>query len=195
VPARAANARKGKWLMVPGEEVFSTVKSALGKANIIAEDLGEPTKEALALRDRLGFPGMRVLQFAFGEDDYHRPHRFPRHCVAYTGTHDNDTILGWYAKVRQFGNGELTRTRDYLGRNPNHWDFIRLAMTSVANTVILPVQDLLGLDSEHRMNIPGTCDGNWTWRMKKQLSKPVVERLRQLTEATGRTKPRIHIQG
>ncbi len=191
IPAKAPNARKGKWLTTPGDEIFSAIRAKLGKAAIIAEDLGTPTPEALRLRDKFHFPGMRVVQFGFGDDDYHRPHAFPRHCVAYTGTHDNDTTVGWYERVRKFGNGELTRVESYTAAKPKsaHWDFIRLVSTSVADTVIFPVQDVLGLGSQHRMNIPGTPDGNWTWRMERPLPANVKKKLRELTETAGRIKP------
>ena len=162
---------------------------------MIAEDLGVITPEVEVLRDGLGFPGMRVLQFAFGDDpkgsDY-RPHNYPRHCVAYTGTHDNNTTVGWFADE---GGKDTTRTREqvaretaltleYLGSQGDaiHWDMIRAAWGSVADAAIAPLQDILGLGSEARMNLPGSSTGNWLWRFQPgDLTADVAERLKKLT--------------
>jgi 4-alpha-glucanotransferase len=175
----------------------------LGELPIIAEDLGFITPEVVALRDRFGFPGMRILQFAFGTDsqaDEFKPFNFPQNCVVYTGTHDNDTTVGWFTGE---GAGDSTRSEEevraereyvlkYLGTDGReiHWDFIRLALSSVARTAIIPLQDVLGLGSEARMNTPARESGNWSWRFKAEsLTAPVRERLAELTSVYGRWRP------
>jgi 4-alpha-glucanotransferase len=167
---------------------------------IIAEDLGVITQEVDALRERFGFPGMRVLQFAFGTDrkaDDYRPHNYPRNCVVYTGTHDNNTTLGWF---REDVAGDTTQSREvreaekrlalkYMGSDGKefNWDFIRLALMSVADTAIIPLQDILGLSSEARMNRPATTTGNWTWRFTwDMVTEGIKNRLRELTTLYGR---------
>lgn len=188
VPAGAKNAARGKWIPVPGDRLFATVHSQFGEIPLIAEDLGKQTPHAIALRDKYNFPGMRILQFAFDCDDYHCPHAFPENCVAYTGTHDNQTLVGWLHDLRTSSNGELARALTYVGGPAanSHWNFIRALFASVARTVIVPVQDVLGLGAEHRMNIPGILHGNWGWRMSGPMPKPVIHRLRALCQATGR---------
>jgi 4-alpha-glucanotransferase len=196
VPAKAKDAVGGKWKVVPGDQLFAALRKRVGEAPIIAEDLGTPTPQALALRDKFKFPGMRIMQFAFGDGEYHRPDAFPRHCIAYTGTHDNQTIVGWYDHLKATGNGEFTRAASYVGANGRkpHWDFIRALFTSVARTVIIPAQDALGLGAEHRMNVPGVATGNWGWRMNGPMPAHVVKRLHDLCEATGRLAPEIESQ-
>ncbi len=165
VPAHSATARKGTWIKGPEERFFDTIRSALGELPIIAEDLGVITPEVLALRDRYHFPGMKILQFAFDSqvDNRDRPHNHVRHGVVYTGTHDNDTTKGWYASR---SDAERLDMRRYLGTSGGDGagDLIRTALMSVANTAVIPFQDLLELGSEARMNIPGTPFGNWEWR-------------------------------
>lgn len=194
IPAWATTAREGRYVLVPGIEFFETLRATLGGLPFIAEDLGLVTPEVQALRDRFELPGMRVLEFAFSGDsrDY-QPHRFPPRSVVYTGTHDNDTLIGWLgAADRTADPGERARLEQERrralayagsdGREP-HWDFIRLALASVANTAIFPLQDVLGLGSEARMNIPGTASGNWTYRCRAEdLSPRVSERLAELCE-------------
>ena len=196
VPARARNARRGEWVKTPGDELFRAVRRALGPAQIVAEDLGQLTDPAAALRDRFRFPGMRVMQFGFGAGgDYHLPHRWVRHCVAYTGTHDNATIVGWFQRLaqeaRRTGKGspqraEYEKVKRYAAGDASrgiHWPLIRLAMMSVADTVIFPVQDVLGLDDRARMNTPGTCDGNWGWRLRPgELNASHAAKLAELNE-------------
>src|SRR5262249_23505048 len=156
----------------------------------IAEDLGEITPEVEALRDRFELPGMRVLQFAFGGDpgtEFHLPHRYIAHCLAYTGTHDNDTAAGWFkAEHTSATQSEAQHQFErkfalrYLGTDGSefHWDLIRLAQQSVADTVIVPLQDVLGLGSRARMNTPGTPTGNWEWRyLVSQITPAVCARL------------------
>jgi 4-alpha-glucanotransferase len=188
IPAGSPTAHKGKWVKAPGHELFTALREALGERPIIAEDLGRATPEALALRDELGFPGMRILHQAFGTggSDYNRPHSYVRRCVAYTGTHDNDTTVGWFKQLRP---GNRTTVLDYVGGKPAtiHLELIRAVMASVADTAIFPVQDLLGLDSRARMNTPGTAEGNWVWRVAPgALTPPLAKQLRYLTELTRR---------
>lgn len=199
VPAIATTARKGKWLRGPGDDLFRAVRKAIGKVPIIAEDLGAVTTEAIRLRDRWKFPGMRVMQFGFGpgaEDNL--PHNFPRRCVAYTGTHDNDTIQGWFQSLAQ-RNGhvgapssvERMKAIRYLNVRDEkqiHWAMIRAAMLSPADTVIFQVQDLLGLGSEARMNVPGVADGQWRWRLRDRntLTDSAARKLRELVTLSDR---------
>ena len=203
VPGRAKTARHGKWVKTPGAALFATLRRKLGRLEIIAEDLGLVTPEGAALRDRCGFPGMRLLHFAFGNDAgdrYNQPHTYPFNCVVYPGTHDNDTTVGWFARLQQQdrarrGRTELTpyrRVLRYLGTTGReiNWEIIRLALQSPANTAILPVQDLLGLGNEARMNLPATRRGNWQWRMQPGgLTRGIARRLRDLAEAYGRVAP------
>jgi 4-alpha-glucanotransferase len=182
VPAHARSAKRGRFVRVPGEELFERVRLELGGLPFVAEDLGLVTEEVHALRERFGLPGMRVLAFAFGGDgsDY-LPHRYPRKTVVYTGTHDNDTTVGWFSSLRA---AERARVLRYVGGSGReiHWDLIRLASMSVANLALFPLQDVLGLGSAARMNSPGTTRGNWGWRFQsKQLSRPLAERLGELT--------------
>ncbi len=200
IPGGSLTAAHGKWVEGPGDRLFAALKHVFGELPFIAEDLGFITPEVHALRDRWGFPGMRVLQFAFGSRDpldSFKPYNFIPNCVVYTGTHDNDTTVGWYAG----GVGDTTRSaneakseRDlalrYLGSDGHeiHWDFIRLAISSVANTAIFPMQDVLGLGSEARMNLPARAEGNWLWRLlEDQLVPELSERLLDLSRTYGRT--------
>jgi 4-alpha-glucanotransferase len=183
VPAGDATAEGGEWVAGPGADLFRAAVAALGGLPFIAEDLGLITPEVEALRKRLGLPGMRVLQFAFsGPDNPYLPHQYERRTVAYTGTHDNDTARGWYsslpAKEKQF----LER---YLGRPPGDIaaELVRLAWASVADYAVAPLQDVLGLGPETRMNQPGRPAGNWGWRFTPaMLSESTREALADLTE-------------
>jgi len=192
IPADAPDARHGTWIKGPGDGWFAALHQALGSLPLIAEDLGTITPEVLALRDRWHLPGMRVLQFAFGSDapdDPHKPHNYVQNCVVYTGTHDNDTALGWFA---QLGTAERTRALRYLHSDGQamHWDMIRAALASVADTAIVPVQDVLGLGTTARMNLPGTSHRNWSWRLQPgQLHTSLSERLLELTCTYGRQRP------
>jgi 4-alpha-glucanotransferase len=190
ISAHATTAQHGRFVRGPGEQLFAAVKAHLGALPFVAEDLGLVTPEVTALRERLGLPGMRVLQFAFGEEpNEHLPHRFVRNSVVYTGTHDNDTILGWLRSrlPRRRAARELSRARERAlryagsdGKEP-HWDFIRLALSSVANTALVPLQDVLGLGSRARFNTPGTVTGNWQWRVShEQLHPAAFDRLASL---------------
>nr|MCU0626810.1 4-alpha-glucanotransferase [Gemmatimonadaceae bacterium] len=175
-------------------------RAALGDLPIIAENLGVITPAVEALREANGFPGMRILQFAFGTDAQARdfqPHNFPRECVVYTGTHDNDTTVGWW---RSQGVGDSTRSATevakekafamrYLDTDGSeiHWRLIRAGLASVSDTVIMPMQDLLGLGSEARFNLPGRAGGNWRFRFTwEQLTPAIIERLRSLIDTYDR---------
>ena len=188
VPAGEATAVGGRWVRGPGKPFFEAIAAEFGELPIIAEDLGLISADVDELRRDLGLPGMRVLQFAFDADacSPHLPHNYDTDCVAYSGTHDNDTTMGWYAVS---DSDTQDRLRVYAGTDgsaPN-WTLIRLAMSSVADTAIFPLQDLLGLGSEARLNTPGRASGNWTWRYAPDMLKPeLAAALRQLSEATGR---------
>jgi len=189
VPFSERNAVHGRWVKGPGAELFNAVEAALGSLPIIAEDLGFITPEVDALRESLEFPGMRVLQFAFSSDASNRylPHNYPRNCVVYTGTHDNDTTMGWF----NGSSTELERKRalQYMGTNGRqfNWEFIKLAMRSVANTAIIPLQDLMGLGTEARMNLPSRLGGNWEWRYRPEmLTDEIKIKLKEITELYGR---------
>jgi 4-alpha-glucanotransferase len=198
VPSCEPTAEDGRWVEGPKDALFEALRGDLGELPIVAEDLGVITPEVEALRDRWRFPGMRVLQFAFGPDsknDPHAPHGHVRNCVVYTGTHDNDTAVGWFSSGENTTEDEAERRMRrervlvYLGTDGSeiHWDLIRLALTSVADTAILPIQDVLGLGSEARMNIPGRPEGHWEWRMAPGAwTEDLVRRLAGLTESTGR---------
>jgi 4-alpha-glucanotransferase len=204
VPGQAKTARHGKWVKTTGAELLAALRRRFGRLGIIAEDLGLATPAAIALRDRLGLPGMRLLQFAFGAGEgsrYNQPHTFPRNCVVYPGTHDNETTAGWFRRLqreahRKRGPRQMTereRALRYLGTTGReiHWDMIRLALSSPANLAVIPVQDILGLGNEARMNKPATATGNWRWRLRPgQLTSRHGRRLLDLTEIYGR----VHLQ-
>ena len=193
IPAGSRTAVNGRWVRGPGESLFKALSGALGKLPFIAEDLGYITPEVHQLRDRLGLPGMRVLQFAFGDlspENPHKPYNFIPNCVAYTGTHDNDTTAGWLADTKQ-GRSEQEAVLRYLGseKSGGVWDLIRLILSSAAGTAILPMQDVLGLGSEARMNLPATTENNWRWRMRgDQLSPELAARLHEMIQIYGRAR-------
>ncbi len=196
VPATASTAAEGKWMKGPGAEFFRVLKAELKELPFVAENLGVITPGVEALRNEFGFPGMSLLQFAFGNDPQgpsFRPHNYSRELVAYTGGHDNDTTMGWWTST---GVGESTRTesdirkehaftRAYLGFQDDaeiNWILIRAVLASVANTAMVPLQDVLGLGSEARMNLPGTVSGNWKWRYQaNRLTTEVREKLLAMT--------------
>jgi 4-alpha-glucanotransferase len=185
----ATTAINGEWVQAPGIQLFEALDRELGSLPILAEDLGIITPEVEALRDQFGFPGMKILHFAFGSGagNPYLPHHFIQNCLVYTGTHDNDTTVGWFAAL---ADEERQMVIDYLGGlSPEgiHWDLIRLAMRSVANQVIIPVQDLLGLGSDARMNLPSTAGGNWAWRYAENaLTDEIRDRLLHLTQTYNR---------
>jgi len=192
IPATEKTAKKGKWLPGPGAKFFDAIKAALGDLPIIAEDLGLITPGVLALRDGFGLPGMRVLQFAFGWDPYgdnaFLPHNYTINSVVYSGTHDNNTTLGWW-QSGEVTNDARNMIQAYLGHTvtePN-WDMIRLGITSVGHTFVAPMQDVLGFGQDSRMNTPGRESGNWAWRFEaKWLDHPSRERLTFLTKLSNR---------
>lgn len=191
IPATAPTAVHGQWLPGPGQDLFAALHARLGALPCIAEDLGVITPEVIALRERWQLPGMRILQFAFGSDapdEVHKPHNYVNRCVVYTGTHDNDTTLGWFA---QLSPADRQRVLRYLPSDGAavHWDMIRVALASVADTAIVPAQDLLGLGTAARMNTPGTAVRNWSWRLQDhQLHEAVAEPLLTLTRTYGRVR-------
>jgi 4-alpha-glucanotransferase len=199
IPGHSKTAVNGRWVVGPGAGFFETVIRALGDLPIIAEDLGIITPEVIQLRDRFNFPGMKVLQFAFSSglaSEPYLPHNYPRNCVVYTGTHDNDTVIGWFRGDYATTLDTITRARehrhvlDYLGSDGTeiNWDLVRLALMSVADTAIFPLQDILGLGSEARMNTPGTTLGNWGWRLTGgMLNKDIQKRLGEMTNLYGRS--------
>jgi 4-alpha-glucanotransferase len=190
VPKGEETAIEGEWIEAPGDKLFTVLKEKLGELPIVAEDLGVITPEVEALRDKFQFPGMKILQFAFDSDRVNPflPFNYlQRNCVVYTGTHDNDTTAGWYwARSIE----EQARVRDYLGCiEPEgiHWSLIRLAMGTVANTAIFPLQDIFGLGTDSRMNIPSVTEGNWSWRYSSDMLIPwLSDRLKHLTGLYGR---------
>lgn len=165
IPGERMDAKVGRWLKGPGKALFDAIEQALGRLPIVAEDLGFITEDVHELRDACGFPGMKILQFGFGGDGAHEflPHMWPRASVAYTGTHDNDTVRGWWNHA---GPRERAFAGSYLacGDHDVHWAMIRACCNSVADIAVFPLQDVLGLDSAHRMNVPGVLGGNWGWR-------------------------------
>jgi 4-alpha-glucanotransferase len=191
IPASEPTAVKGRWLPGPGAHFFRAVRRKLGALPLVAEDLGAITPEVKALRDAFALPGIRLLQFAFGTDpsapDF-VPHAYPRRAVVYTGTHDNDTTLGWYAAAPET---ERAAARAYLGVTGDHihWDMIRAVHMSVADLAIVPMQDLLGLGNEARMNLPGTPAGNWEWRMEPGApSAALAARVGEMIQIYGRDR-------
>jgi 4-alpha-glucanotransferase len=195
IPAHAPTAANGKWVKGPGRKLFEVLRNELGELPVVAENLGVITPEVESLRLEFGLPGMSLLQFAFGNDPQgpsFRPHNYERELAAYTGGHDNDTTVGWWTST---GTDDSTRTAEdireereftkaYLGfeNEPINWVFIRTILASVAAIAIVPMQDVLGLGSEARMNLPGTTSGNWRWRfLPGALTAEIGNRLRMLT--------------
>jgi 4-alpha-glucanotransferase len=179
IPADEANAIRGRWLPGPGSALFEAIEAALGTLPIIAEDLGIITPDVTALREEFALPGMRILQFAFGEGGFednlntYLPHNYERNTVVYTGTHDNDTTQGWWQEASPAMRRQVL---DYLGSDDGadiHWQLIRAAYASVADMAIHPLQDVLGLDGAHRMNLPGKGEGYWEWRFTWDQVEPM----------------------
>jgi 4-alpha-glucanotransferase len=202
IPGGSRTAVNGRWVDGPGDRFFARVREVFGRLPFIAEDLGMITPEVHALRDRLDLPGMRVLQFAFGNpspDDPFKPYNFIRNCVVYTGTHDNDTTLGWFhatpGENSTLDAVQMRKERElalhYVQSNGQeiHWDFIRVAVSSVADTAIYPMQDVLGLGSDARMNRPATAENNWTWRFREgDLRGEHSDRLQLFARTYGRMR-------
>jgi 4-alpha-glucanotransferase len=202
IPGGEKTAVNGRWVKGPGAALFDAIQAALGPLPVVAENLGVITAEVEALRERYGWPGMAILQFAFGDDSQANdflPYTYPRNRVVYTGGHDNDTTVGWWTA----GVGDSTRSEEEVSRERDfalryvggdgseiHWDFIRTVMASVADTAIFPLQDVLGAGSAARMNLPGRLGGNWKWRYRAEALTPAVaRRLETLTRTFGRRPP------
>ncbi len=187
VKASERTAANGRWVPGPGARFFEAARREIGALPFIAEDLGVITPEIRELRDAFSLPGMKVLQFAFGDaDSEHLPHHHVPRCVVYTGTHDNDTARGWFARI---GSEERARVLDYLGTDGRsiEWDLLRTAYASVAELAVVPVQDVFSLGSEARMNVPGGPEGHWTWRAEAgHFGDDRAGRLERLGELTGR---------
>lgn len=199
IPGGDQTAERGQWVEAPGRELFLAIRNALGQLPIIAEDLGVITPAVENLRDEFGFPGMRILQFAFSGDPKSQdlPHNYHPNVVVYTGTHDNDTTVGWFQSVAGTGSTrdaeQIERERRCALRYLNtegteiHWDFIRAVLASCASTAVVPLQDVLGLGTEGRMNLPNSTSGNWSWRFKAgALTSEIQTRLSELSELYGR---------
>jgi 4-alpha-glucanotransferase len=190
VPAGADTAAEGHWERSPGGHVFAAIQRELGDVPVIIEDLGVITPDVVSLREILGFPGMNVLQFAFENDptNVYLPHNYRPHSVVYTATHDNQTTVGWFASR---SNEERLAIQSYLGRDGADiaWDLIRVALSSIANTAIIAMQDILRLDDAARMNTPGLAHGNWSWRCREdQLTSDLANGLKTLTWLYGRSE-------
>lgn len=196
IPGEEKTAVKGRWVKGPGKAIFDAVRNALGDLSMIAEDLGVITQEVDDLRDQLGYPGMRILQMAFGTDPKageYRPHNHIHNCAVYTASHDHNTTVGWFTsqpgsqstQTREEVLEERQYVRQYLNSDGSdiHWDMIRAALASVARIAVFPLQDLLGLGTESRMNLPGTSQSNWEWRFTfDQLTPEIKQRLAVLTQ-------------
>jgi 4-alpha-glucanotransferase len=203
IPAGHETAEHGRWVNVPGRELFSSLRRKLGgDLPIIAENLGLITPDVEELRREFGFPGMSILQFGFssGADNKFLPHNYEQEDVAYTGTHDNDTTIGWFNTEEGVGStrtaAQITKEREYClkyldtdGHEIN-WDFIRALFASVADIALIPLQDVLGLGTEARMNLPASTNGNWDWRFRADdLKSEMLRRLAELSEIYGRNLP------
>ena len=192
VPANETTAINGKWVEAPGYDFFDTLTKRFPSPQIIAEDLGIITQDVTDMMNKFNFPGMKVLLFAFGFDlptNPYAPHNHVKNCIVYTGTHDNNTVKGWFEN--ETTPEDKDRLFKYVGNEINidniHHVFIRIAMMSVANTVIIPMQDILGLGQKCRMNLPSTTEGNWEWRMtEEQITQEITAKLLEMTEIYGR---------
>jgi 4-alpha-glucanotransferase len=202
IPGNAETAIDGKWIKAPGDKLFEIVKKYLGDLPILAEDLGVITPEVEALRDQFEFPGMKVLQFAFGTGMERKflPHNFIPNCVVYTGTHDNDTTKAYFEKEKKSKESDIfEHTQKYLNFNGEDIlsELIRTAYASVANIVVIPMQDILNLGGEARMNFPSTLGGgNWAWRFTwDQIAKEIEKKYKDLTVLYERPPKPTEIEG
>lgn len=191
IPYGSSTAERGKWEKGPGYEIFEELRNQLGDLDIIAEDLGFLTDSVLKLVKKTGYPGMKVLEFAFDsreESDY-LPHNYDKNCIVYTGTHDNETVMGWYKNLKA---EDKKLAMDYMDIDPVrdadiHWKFIRLALSSVANLAVIPIQDYLGLGNEARINKPSTVGENWKWRLLEgEFTDELLKKIRKITKLYGR---------
>ncbi len=188
VPFKEETAINGQWIDAPGAEMLQSVFNQLGNLNIIAEDLGVITPDVVALREKFNMPGMKILQFAFdsGEENDFMPHTYDKNCVVYSGTHDNDTTLGHFNHIKD-SDKQLMDDYFQVDKHDPAWSFIRLAWSTVANIAIAPLQDVLRLDTQARMNFPGKASGYWKWRYAKgQLTEKHADELRKITRLFGR---------
>lgn len=191
IPYGKDSAVNGQWKQGPGYQFFQKINNKLGKINIIAEDLGYITKSVKRLLKKTGYPGMKVLEFAFDsrEDNDYLPHNYDKNCIVYTGTHDNDTVRGWFDRLNSEDRNLVMK---YINKAPMdtediNWDFIRLAMQSVAELCIIPIQDYLGLNSEARINIPSTVGNNWRWRLLEgEIEDKLLQKIKDITKLYGR---------
>ena len=192
IPYGSETAATGEWVKGPREKLFNAIRKQVGKIDIIAEDLGYVTEETIQLRDKFCFPGMKILLFAFyskDSKDAFLPHNYRSNFISYTGTHDNETVMGW---IKSTDEEIVEYALEYLGINKNdtkeyHWGFIRAVWSSVADLAIVPMQDFLGLDNSARMNIPSTVGGNWEWRAKKEVfTEELSQKIKKLTNIYGR---------
>ena len=189
IPYPAENAINGEWVEGPRIKFFNMMEEALGKIDIVAEDLGTLTPDVTELMEQTGYPGMKVLEFAFdsGEENDYLPHKYTENCVVYTGTHDNDTVMGWLETAKP---EDVNYARSYCQMpddEPFNWGLIRVAYESKADTAIVPMQDILGLGKEARMNIPSTLGGNWVWRLNgAALTDELADKLKTMSEKSGR---------
>ena len=189
IPYGDPTAEFGHWEKGPGYDIFKTIKEKLGKKAVIAEDLGFLTKSVIQLVKKTGYPGMKILQFAFDpreESDY-LPHNYTANSIVYTGTHDNDTMLGWYESISRRDRAFAKKYLHFRSNKDVQWEFIRSAMASVSDTCIIPMQDYLGLGAEARINIPSTLGTNWKWRMLPgAFDEALAKRIREMTKLYGR---------
>jgi 4-alpha-glucanotransferase len=196
IPAEDDNGNRGYWVKGPGRTLFNAITNQIGRKPILAENLGEASKDADVLREKFGIPGMKILQMSFGNGHPFDP--MSEDTVVYTGTHDNDTSIGWYNA--EFENGSTQSEQEFLNERQHaknvlnldghdvNWKMVEFTLNANANTSIIPMQDVLGLDSSARMNTPGTVGGNWEWRMSPgMLTQEIKQHLRQLTEKSNRT--------
>ena len=191
IPAEEPTAVVGQWVKGPYMDFFDAMREKLGDLPLIAEDLGVITPEVEALRDRYDFPGMKILQFAFGgeQNSSFLPHTYNKNCVVYTGTHDNETTVGWYRNADESERDHIRRYM-FISGHDIAWDMIRLAFMSVADTAVIPMQDLFSLDNRARMNFPGKVGGYWRWRYPQgALKDEIAYRLKGLGWLYGRLPP------
>jgi len=189
IPGDSETASTGEWVKGPAIKLFDAIKKDLGDLRVIAEDLGFLTQEVIDFKNETGFPGMKILEFAFDskEESNYLPHAYDTNCFVYTGTHDNDTVMGWFEHTPK---ADVRKAKNYLQLSKKegyHWGFIRGAWSSVAVVAIAQMQDFLGLGTKSRMNIPSTIGGNWIWRMQpNQLTKKLTKRTKKMTKLYGR---------
>ncbi len=194
IPAEEETAVIGKWIKGPGQSFFEAMEENLGELPLIAEDLGVITPEVVSLRDRFHFPGMKILQFAFGgeRNSLFLPHNFKSNCVVYTGTHDNETVVGWFENASEDERDHVLSYMNVSNGDNIAWDLIRLAFASVADTAVATLQDLMNLGDEARMNFPGKPSGNWQWRYTaNMLTDEIAQELRKMTVLYGRAPQKV----